>query len=49
MRRLSVHVGIRGAKVNEKELLEKQENCQLRDGTRNTWTLTDKESPIEMR
>jgi hypothetical protein len=29
LRRLSVHVGIGGAKVNEKETLEKQDDCQL--------------------
>jgi hypothetical protein len=32
LRRLSVHVGIHGAKVSEKKMLEKQDNCQLRDG-----------------
>ena len=52
LRRLSVHVGIHGANVNEKERLEKQDSFQLQDGKshRDTkWTLTDKEPPMEMR
>ena len=36
LRCLSVHFGIYGAKVNEKERLGKQDNSQLRDGNQET-------------
>jgi len=50
LRRLSVYVGIHGAKVNERGRLERQDNCQLRAiKKRNTWRLTDNEPPVEMR